>query len=770
MGGEEVIELSVQETNDLRAKLGLAPLRGVGDTAAINQQQQPPSASSEEVLELSVGDTNELREKLGLAPLRVTDEDSQTGKSARQVVHKPAENAGQAKETQERMEKARLEREVQRGISSTFAAGSLADDNKEEGSDALSWAAKMRAQKETPAAAETKKTKKKGRSAKTKDKYDEADLQGLNVAHNLSELDAGSTTIMTLADAPLLKTKDETSGKVVGLNEEEQTLENVELISQQKQRDGLQKKRQLELGMGRAGGYAGFDDDEFEELSGSMGPSRLARGEDSAPAERKGKSYGFQIGDAFREEQKGRGSDLFASHEGKGISLEPAQADVTASDVMTVEEDEALLEKSGKKRKKDTKFKKKKKKEKKNRRKKDAEGDQDEAVSSKGFLDELEATAVKTERPSKRKRRRSDSETEEASPESEVPLSMEDTDVPMGEEETAKKRARFDATMAKGNARTAEAFKTVTTTLTTVDDEPDDAFLNAALAKARRLRRLKEMSAQKTNKGADAVAQALLESREQSKPEESSEGGVTFAVDDTREFTRALQARAEQVERQQARKAQAMAKKVVSTTSAPKNPETQVETVDEPMHDKDEEEDIADLAKEIKEDDMTDLEGTTASTVSVGRGMSNVLSLLRQTGEISGKNGGKEELRGRSKDERNYENYESLDLSKVVKIGENATDKDKEFANREVKLEYRDAHGRLLTTKEAWRNLCYDFHGHGSSLKNEERKLRQIAREQAEARLASRQVADDTGAPAGSLGALKATQKATGKAFVIHKT
>jgi U4/U6.U5 tri-snRNP-associated protein 1 len=773
MGGEEIIELSVEETNALRAKLGLAPLRGVGgdggNTGRVStpQQHEPPESSSEKVLELSVDDTNDLREKLGLAPLRVSNaNDDETGKSARLALHKPAENVGESKELQERLEKARLEREVQRGISSKFAVGSLADHSKQDASDALSWAAKMRAQKtEAPKATKSRKTGRK--SKKTEKGYDEEDLKGMNVAHNLADLDAGSTTIMTLADAPLLKTKDETNTKVVGLNEEEQLLENVELTSQQKQRDGLRKKRQLELGMGRAGGYAGFDDDEFEELSGAMGPSRAARVQGGVPTEKKSNAYGFQIGDAVNKEKQ-PGSDLFASYEGRGISLEPAQADVTASDFLTAEEDTAML-KNGNKRKKDAKFKKKKKKEKKNHRKKDLEDKQEEPATSKGFLDELEATAVKKERPSKRNRRRADSETDAPAPDSEMTDANEE-DAVMGEEDTAKKRARFEATMAKGNARTAEAFKVITTsTPTAVDDEPDDAFLNAALAKARRLRRLKEMSTKETNRGA-AVAQALQKSREESRPEESSEaGGVTFAVDDTREFTRALQARAEQAERQQAKKAKAMAKKIVSTTVA-KKPEARVEAIDEQMpDDKDEEGDIADLAKEIKEDDV-DFEGTTANTVSVGRGLSNVLSLLRQTGEITGKNAGKEELRGRSKDERNYENYEALDLSKVVKIGPNATDKDKELASREVKLEYRDSHGRLLTTKEAWRNLCYDFHGHGSSLKNQERKLRQIAREQAEARLASSQVANDSDKPAGSLGALKATQRATGKAFVVHKT
>ncbi|KAI2507649.1 SART-1 family protein [Fragilaria crotonensis] len=111
-------------------------------------------------------------------------------------------------------------------------------------------------------------------------------------------------------------------------------------------------------------------------------------------------------------------------------------------------------------------------------------------------------------------------------------------------------------------------------------------------------------------------------------------------------------------------------------------------------------------------------------------GMAGVLAMLRHTGEISGRNAGREELRGRAKDERTYEDYAPLNLKEVVRIGKGATDKDRELASREIKLDYRDEHGRLLTRKEAYRNLCYQFHGHGSSAKNEERRLRQIEREQ----------------------------------------
>ena len=109
-------------------------------------------------------------------------------------------------------------------------------------------------------------------------------------------------------------------------------------------------------------------------------------------------------------------------------------------------------------------------------------------------------------------------------------------------------------------------------------------------------------------------------------------------------------------------------------------------------------------------------------------------------------------------------NYNVLE---VVKMDQSAmmNEKDKEFANREIKLEYRDEHGRLLTRKEAYRQMCYQFHGHGSSKKNEERRLKQIARERAEAAAASRHQGGK-----GTLGALQATQEATGKAFVVHKT
>jgi U4/U6.U5 tri-snRNP-associated protein 1 len=147
--------------------------------------------------------------------------------------------------------------------------------------------------------------------------------------------------------------------------------------------------------------------------------------------------------------------------------------------------------------------------------------------------------------------------------------------------------------------------------------------------------------------------------------------------------------------------------------------------------------------QEVKTDNIpvAGFEGTAAeATEGVDKELSSFVSILRYIREIS-KKAAKEEVRGRAMDDKNLKNYEPLDISKVVKIGRNATNKDKELlANCEVKLEYRDKHGRLLTAKKTFHNLCYQFHGHSASKKEEEKCLKQITREQAEALLASRQV------------------------------
>ncbi|KAI2507647.1 SART-1 family protein [Fragilaria crotonensis] len=176
-----------------------------------------------------------------------------------------------------------------------------------------------------------------------------------------SDFEAGSTTILTLADAPLLVRAND-SRKVIGLNDDPETarLENVQLADDQAQQHRLRQKRQVEMGMGRAGGYAGYDDDEFEELGGVQAPMRLERG--TAPMagnidNEQTKRRGFKLGQAMVQEEDSASTGLFAHEKGKAISLEHSVASVVASDFMTAEEYAASLPN---KKKKEMKFKKKK--------------------------------------------------------------------------------------------------------------------------------------------------------------------------------------------------------------------------------------------------------------------------------------------------------------------------------------------------------------------------------------------------------------------------
>ena len=761
--GDQVIEFSVEETNKLREQLGLAPLR-TGSNTAETATAAAAATGGDEVLQMSVDESNALRAQLGLPPLRGSQQ------SITKDQHAPAVNEGERKATATRIETARLKRQVQQGAAQ-YGQASLGTTEAE--TSALSFAEQMRQSKKAKA-----KRGKKGSKAKetsgtdTAATYGEEDVKGLTVGHSLGDFQEGSTTVLTLADTEIL-TADEASKRATGLNQDEAQLENVNLAEQATLQEGLRAKRKMEMGMGHAGGYAGFDDDEFEELGGTQGPSRSARG--AALGDEKGKKRkvrGFQIGAMLDEQDEEAESDLFAAQSGKAISLQPTQADRTMSDFMTAEEGAELRPKKEKKKKKtkDKEFKKKKKHKDKKERTRRLESDDDEEdpptiipSKKKSLADELEETAVPVVG---RKRRR---EEEEENEDTDSAVKKEGAD----RESLQDKRAKFEAVMEKGNERTRAAFSKAKRPISTdADEEPDDAFLNAALAKARRLNRLKQLST-KDSRGADAVAQAVEQSSK-IEPESavSGGGGIKFSIDDTREFTLALRAKKEQEQRDRAKKEAAKDKdatskaekktSAVAIKSEEEEEKPQAETVDE-----DNDVDMKELAKEVKEDDPTGTDLLGGETPAVARGLGGVMQMLRQTGELTRKNAGREEMRGRAKDERTYEDYEALDLSKVVRIDErNATSKDREFASREVKLEYRDEHGRLLTRKEAFREMSYQFHGYGSGKRKQEKKMKQIAREQAEQRVASQQANAD----GGMLGALKATQKATGKAFVVHKT
>lgn len=839
-GDEEVIELSIVETQALRAKLGLPPLRGVPNSSSAEAGSASDAAGGQdgEELSLSVVETNILRQKIGLPPLKVSNNEAKSkGTSSSTAIHAPPTNTAAETEARNRIEDAAAKREARDRLKK------LAEENElvagREGESALDFAAKMRqssatahvevGQDDNKAGNEAKKKKKKGsKRALSKDPrlalpvdeaeegevsglYTASDLKGMKVSHAASDFEAGTTTVLTLADKSILDI-DPDSRKVKGLGSSEFDGDDVELVnvdmeSDTKALENLRKKRQIEMGAGRAGGYAGYDDDEFDKLGG-IGVNTIsgtfAKGPGAGSGSGGRRFKGFAIGGdgtAKPDDEKKSNTDLFG---GGAVTLESRYGNKVASDFMIYDEKsesrEEKMEKERKKqmkmlekmRKKDKKTHKKLKKS--SKRSYSADEEEDDTDNGGGsLLASLEATAIQDKELQKRKRRRNGdgmgNETEK--------------DSGNGHEEYAddaqlmkEKRNKFEQIMEKGKLRTDNAFNKTRAPVTTnrkagedaspADDE-DDAFLNAALAKARRLQRLKELNGSKSSseqrnapaRGEAAVLQTveMLKQTQATKAEKTDsvhggKNGLTFEFDEMQEFTRALRAREDQVKRAPDRSRGTKATAPAAFQTAAKKERNQKANDEDDADGAVEDVDMEELANEMTDDpnDPVDEQGafgSTAGSAPIGRGMSNFLSLLKQTGEI--KNAGREEMRGRAKDKRTYEDYEKLNLNEVVKIDtRNAHEKDIEFANREIKLEYRDDFGRLLTRKEAYRNMCYDFHGHGSSKKNQERRLKQIAREREEGKLASRQVMAEGGV--GTLGALKATQKATGKAFIIHKT
>jgi len=798
-GDEVIIELSVEDSNELRAKLGLQPLRLSESTPMPSQKIiDVKNEKSSNEINLSIEESNALRSKLGLSLLKLSSDVKPSGKKPSDAIHAPALNTRDEDAIRKRIEETKLKREVEAGVarmkdypSSNAAMGSMLD-----------WAQKMRENKN-----ELKSQKKHFNTSNVKNEnalakeYTSNNFveQDITVVHSSKDFETG-TTILTLADKSILDTEED---------ENENTLENVNMTDNAKLADNLKRKRMVESGIGHAGGYAGYDDDEFEESGGSL-KLGMHKGSNDNNEAMMLKKKGFKLTDKMFtgiDNEEKRSSELFNSLEGKSITLLPTKTRSLQVDFMTNEDEEQAIEGSNSIKAELEKRRKKKEKKLLKKLKKQGKGVNKESHSeidvisngdnkARSLLETLEESNLMIDKVStfhrNRKRRRTsigDSDDEGDDENRKENQSSMEEDVIL---QTTRKK-KFDSIMEKGNLRTDLMLNQQSKVMSKPealyddDDNDDDEFLSAALSKARRMNRLKDLNTKEIqleanskslfqNRGADAVVQSINLMKTKlpvsMSNDDKREGTVTFQVDTTKDFTRMFRSQNPQVTKSidSKKKNPRKADDANAISSSSNNDDitlTEVSiTADQNPTDSETQESLIELASQVK-DDHHDRFGDTASTLPVGRGMSTFVSMLKHTGDITGKNAGKEELRGRAKDERNYEDYENLNLKEIVKLDTSSRslhEKDLEFANREIKLEYRDEHGRLLTRKEAYRNLCYQFHGHGSSKKNEEKRLKQIERERAEASLASKHDSS------GTLGALKATQRATGKAFVLHKT
>lgn len=90
----------------------------------------------------------------------------------------------------------------------------------------------------------------------------------------------------------------------------------------------------------------------------------------------------------------------------------------------------------------------------------------------------------------------------------------------------------------------------------------------------------------------------------------------------------------------------------------------------------------------------------------IGKSLGNALKVFRDAGQL-----GKESIRGRNKDQSLDNQLASFVTNKdpTAKVGRVDQNEDR------VKLQYLDKKGNKLSIKEAYRNMCYKFHGHKPS-------------------------------------------------------
>lgn len=238
------------------------------------------------------------------------------------------------------------------------------------------------------------------------------------------------------------------------------------------------------------------------------------------------------------------------------------------------------------------------------------------------------------------------------------------------------------------------------------DDSVVDNELHLSMVRARRLAKLKGQKSR-----AQEIAESVANRPKQDTVPEGNSVVFSAELDFDARVQTAMEENAKQVE----------ARKVQNCSTF------MVEESKEDEH----------KSQEEQNSDSEDDEWTTDQPL-VGSGMGATLALLQTTGDL--KNSEMPRQAGRANDSR---------------------DKDENAVSDGIKLEYRDEFGRVMTKKEAFRQISYRFHGQKPGRKKQEKRLKQLKEEL---------VKDKKVSGEGSTNAMKALekrQKHFGQAHVV---
>ncbi|PRW60335.1 SART-1 family DOT2 [Chlorella sorokiniana] len=157
---------------------------------------------------------------------------------------------------------------------------------------------------------------------------------------------------------------------------------------------------------------------------------------------------------------------------------------------------------------------------------------------------------------------------------------------------------------------------------------------------------------------------------------------------------------------------------------------------------------------EVKAEEKVKEEELVTREKQIGTGLAGALAFLKDRGELDGGI----EWAGRTNDSK------KVNVQGLEDVFTGGRQEDKLALDVEVALTRKDEYGRILTPKEAFRQLCYRFHGIQPSKNTRERRAKKAAEEVAKKRAAS-----ELGATAekSSLQQMKEVQKQAAAPYVV---
>ncbi|CAG5114764.1 unnamed protein product [Candidula unifasciata] len=308
------------------------------------REDSQPAQNSGERLSLSIEETNRLRAKLGLKPLDGTAAKGDDSKGKKQdAVHAPPVNLAQQRKTEvlrEKMATKKSQREVEKRLQRIKGLGESESDDE----GAAAWVSKNRQlQAQRELAEKTAKmleemdedfgikglVEQEFKKDEKKHNYSSYDLRGLTVEHGLEKFSEGRDVILTIKDKGVLD-EDESDVLVnVNIEDDERAEKNVD-----------NKKKKVD--------YKPYDEPQFDEY-GMMKPAAMLSKYDEEIDGVKKESFTLGSGGVYDAAHEKRMIEIRQQLRAQGQTLDTPGLTL-ATEYMTKEEMEAAKFKKTKKK------------------------------------------------------------------------------------------------------------------------------------------------------------------------------------------------------------------------------------------------------------------------------------------------------------------------------------------------------------------------------------------------------------------------------------